>query len=784
MLIHYLSLAWDQLKKYRLQSAVSIVSLAIGFACFALASMWIKYETTYDAFHKDADRIYYLNQIVSPGTFITDKIEQFPEVEEVARMGMGYHAKINGQDVGADEVVCDSNFISFFGVKILEGDDSFLHNPSMVAITEELAHKLWGDESPIGQALTCEVYNKEDSYKRNRTVGAVLKGWGEHTNFPFEIASVSPKEDGIYSCHFFKFYPNANPDTVNARLDRTPISWINIFGKEDFFSLTHQQLDLVRIDKARQANRYYEQNIAVRLNHIYLFAIAGGVLILCGLLNYLTMFINRLFIRKREIALRTVFGASSRDLMVQFITEYALLLFIAMFFGFMVLDASLNWFRTLAELPHNTGYIYREILLYMSMVIVASILVSLPFIAYFRHQSLQSVVTVVGALNRYNLFRRISTGAQLGIGMCCIFCVVVLMKQLHTLRHGDLGFNRENIGVILMHVNNDEEKTAIFEFIKQQSEVDTLFFTRNPIYPNGSGKGRITPEELPLLTEITDCYEYWVDEAFCNFNGLQLVEGRWMTEKDGVYDILVNETFARLTGWEHPVGENYGRCHVIGVVKDFNNLSPTTPVQPSLFFNSKYYDELHLRNNREGFMLPEELVFRFHPGTWPTLKEKLIKFRQEGSGYIPTIVIYSCMEECEKMLKSENNLKKLLSITTTICILIALFGVLSMIMLTCEQRRKEIAVRKVFGATTKDILDMFFTEYMTLHGIASIVAFPIGYACMKPWLEQYVVQTERSWWIYVGIFLTVALLVALCVGWRVWETAKAKPADEIAKGRG
>jgi predicted lysophospholipase L1 biosynthesis ABC-type transport system permease subunit len=105
-----------------------------------------------------------------------------------------------------------------------------------------------------------------------------------------------------------------------------------------------------------------------------------------------------------------------------------------------------------------------------------------------------------------------------------------------------------------------------------------------------------------------------------------------------------------------------------------------------------------------------------------------------------------------------------------------------MIMLTCEQRRKEIAIRKVFGATVKDILDMFFLEYMALHTVAALVAFPIGYACMKPGLEQYVVQTEISWWIYVGIFLLVALLVALCIGWRVWKTATAHPADEICKG--
>jgi len=77
---------------------------------------------------------------------------------------------------------------------------------------------------------------------------------------------------------------------------------------------------------------------------------------------------------------------------------------------------------------------------------------------------------------------------------------------------------------------------------------------------------------------------------------------------------------------------------------------------------------------------------------------------------------------------------------------------------------------------------MFFLEYMALQGAAALVAFPVGYVCMRPWLEQYVVQTEISWWIFVGIFLLVALLVALCIGWRVWKTATARPADEICKG--
>ena len=172
------------------------------------------------------------------------------------------------------------------------------------------------------------------------------------------------------------------------------------------------------------------------------------------------------------------------------------------------------------------------------------------------------------------------------------------------------------------------------------------------------------------------------------------------------------------------------------------------------------------------------ILYSFKPEGKASLQKKLeehLKMRSPNmmglfSGYY------------DEMLESERNLQKLLNITAIVCILIALFGVWSMIMLTCEQRRKEIAIRKVFGATVKDILDMFFLEYMSLQAIAALIAFPVGYACMKPWLEQYVVQTEISWWIYVSIFMAVAFLVALCIGWRVWKTATARPADEICKG--
>ena len=204
--------------------------------------------------------------------------------------------------------------------------------------------------------------------------------------------------------------------------------------------------------------------------------------------------------------------------------------------------------------------------------------------------------------------------------------------------------------------------------------------------------------------------------------------------------------------------------------------SPSTPATTTIYCALSNYAYSYSLSNWRHFLL------KYKPGMKEALKAKIKSYYKENDLSFDSDTWVDFKERYDYYLRSELNLQKLLNIITGVCILIALFGVWSMIMLTCEQRRKEIAVRKVFGATTKDILDMFIAEYMALQVVAASVAFPIGYACMKPWLEQYVVQTSIPWWIYIGIFLLVALLVALCIGWRVWKTATAHPAEEIAKG--
>ena len=808
MIRHYLSVAWQQLTKYRLQSVVSIISLAIGFACFALASMWIKYETTYDAFHKDAENIYVLTQrndyMLRTGMINYHVFREIPELEQLTSIKNILIDSANGVDLHRNLYdylwqMNDTNFVNLFGLDILEGSTSFVHNEHEIAISDRLANFLWKDESPIGKPLSIKMEIKMDNlkYERTLTVAAVFRSWGEHSNFMFDILTLKlqdfPSNYEREEYMMAHISPKVDIEKLNARLDTLRIysnSWFDSMSKEEFLTKLspEDKFKLVPLTELYYSNDTYERYSKFKFNHIYLFSIACGLLITCALLNYLTMFINRLFIRKREMALRTVFGATSKDLMLQFFIEYGLLLLIALLLGLFITFGLMNEFLTLADLRvGRTGHFHywytevqqemkiffcQEVLWYILLVFLVSLLVSVPFIWYFRRQSLQSSITGVGGLAKYNLFRYISTGLQMGISIFCIFCTVVLLKQLDTLRYGDIGFERENRIVWRMSNNYQDKHEEVISFLRSCPEIDTLIRCNSPIYPTfGSSRTILLKKDYPDLFQNIQTYRLHINKEVADFYGLTLLQGRW-PQDENLYEVVVNEAFVHQSGWKEPLGKKLMvRYAIVGVVKDFHNVSPLTKSEPYILPNAGRFP------NVGGC-----IIFRHHPGMKQALEEKVKAFIKERELPFKVSEWHNLTEDYNKMLVSEDNLRFLLFITTGVCILIALFGVWSMIMLTCEQRRKEIAVRKVFGATTKDILDMFIVEYMALQTVAALVAFPIGYACMKPWLEQYVVQTSIPWWIYVGIFLLVALLVALCVGWRVWKTATAHPADEICKG--
>lgn len=208
---------------------------------------------------------------------------------------------------------------------------------------------------------------------------------------------------------------------------------------------------------------------------------------------------------------------------------------------------------------------------------------------------------------------------------------------------------------------------------------------------------------------------------------------------------------------------------VIGVVKDCAYKSPTAELPNTVFVNTDQMKWMHAR----CFVL-----FKYRPGTWDECRRR-IEEMQRAELPDRKLFLYSEEERYNDYLKSEDALSSLLGFSSLVCIFISIFGIYSLVTLACERRRKEIAIRKVNGATVRNILTLFFREYALLLLVSSLIAFPAAWWVMRRWIEHYNRQVEIGFLPFLLIFVGVALCVAACIGHRIWKTANENPAEVI-----
>jgi hypothetical protein len=340
----------------------------------------------------------------------------------------------------------------------------------------------------------------------------------------------------------------------------------------------------------------------------------------------------------------------------------------------------------------------------------------------------------------------------------------------------DLGFTFKNSGTLVMHRRVNTE--MLENKIRQIPEITETLRNYNPLLP---ARGR---KEYMEFTEWDDKpadakpvnIEYvQAPKEYFAYYGFQLAAGEMLSENDEgeIKPVLINESTVKALGWdnEKAIGKLVFGHKVKGVLKNIYNLSPTVPVNPAVYTHDQFFF---------GPVIGKDpvVMFKFSENAWKVCRDKIeaiVKAEYPNSAF----EIVSAEEEFNKYLKSENTLLGIFTLISLVCVVICVFGFVSMVSLTCEERRKEIAIRKIHGATIKDILDIFFKEYLTLLVIGAVIAFPAGYLIMKYWLEGYVIQTEISAWVYVTILLALVMAIILCVGRRVMKTSRENPAEAI-----
>lgn len=769
MIQHYFKIAFRNILKYKTQSIISILGLAVGFTCFALANLWIHYEMTYDAYHEGADRIYilckesvfgvngYSTSMPYPASTLLKN--DFPEVEAACaytRWVQKVDLKANDCTVETNNIQADSCFMKMFNISILAGSRDFMYSNDKIALTEDMAMRLFGSTDVLGK----EVKNYNDD---TLTICAILSNL-DHSNLSFGYW-----EQGEYFRRWQNDWSNGSFEIIiKLRKGTDPIAFQKKLAANETKADPRDPRRVFEEIRLMPLNEYHyssiNRNQSFQFYYLILFSVAGGLVILCSLFNYLSLFITRMRIRGREIALRKVCGSSIGGVFILLSVEYLYIILLSGVLGMAFVETALPAFRKLSGV---SGNIYVESLLYFAGILLLSLLLLVPFA--IRRSSTRNTG------NKYAL-RKLSITFQLIIGILVTFCIIVMMKQIYYLTNTDLGWERKDIASInLLYPDNDFE--AIADKIKQFSCTREVVSGHCCLLPQSSGLSQTFTnwDGKEDAVKSIDMRCLWNCEKTVSFYNLKLLAGE-MVKSTETNKIMINESAVKALGMSDPIGKKlYQQTQastIVGIIKDFHITAPTEPVQPYVLVARDILKGM-------GFSIGKgQILIKFHDGKWKELKNRIDSmFSRE----YPEVRyrLYNTEEEYAGYLKSEDALIKLLSFVAMVCVLIAAFGIFSLITLSCEQRRKEIAVRKVNGATIRDILIMFVKEYMLLLVIAGVIAFPVGYVLMKRWLENYVEQTVISAWIYFAIFGGIMIVIFACIGWRVWQAARQNPAEVI-----
>ena len=784
MIKHCLKIAIRNLVKYKVQSAVSILGLAVGFVCFSLSLYWIHYEMTYDHFRQNADRIYmvrtndeYTEGKIStrvPYSLAAYLAQHFPDIAVAAPFHL-ISERISVNDKYQDAVFssADSAWMNLMDIRIIKGNRNFMlpKDNAEIAITEEAAKKWFRTEDPIGKEVKM--------LRRTKKICAIVQAENRHTNFPFDFIG-NPELGKTWWYITWSILIKVKPDTdieeleskINANLP-AELKQVTLTRKTGI-----ERIILTPLSKLHYAKDFRDDKEAgITFQYIIYFSIAGILIITCALINYLTLFINRMRVRQREMALRMIHGANIRSLVSLLTVEFLLLLACAVTTGFLLIEICFPSFIELTGIDTAKSSLYGEAFLFIGLIslIILTAIIGLLYILYHRslHLSL-----------RYNTGR--STGTQLRRGsivlqlfVCLSFigCTVLINQQLDYLRHRDLGLKIKNRGSF--SVMGDMDYTPLIRKIKElpmitevmQPDYYPIVSQLTAIGQFDNWEGLDIPIDTPVPVKL-----FLGKEDFFRFYDITLLAGELLDDLSTYEDIIINESLARRMGWspQEAIGkhiiQSYITYTIVGVVKDCHYGAPTLPIPHTGFLVG---EQMGLMQRSAG------ILFKYKEGTWNECRKALEHLYQTECSPENILRLNSEEEVYNNYLRSEEMLTRLLSFASLVCILTAMFGIYSLVTLTCEQRRKEIAIRKVNGATVWSILFLFFREYLIMLCIAALFAFPITYVIIKQWILNYVRQVSISPLPFILILIGLALTVIAGISWRVWKAANENPAEVI-----
>lgn len=810
MISSYIKSAWRNLMKNKFFSFINIFSLSVGFTCCMLITIFIINEYSYDAFYKNGNRIYNVEQIMTRGekenhfASISAPIgglmqQEYPVIEKSVRLSKLFlddktlvqYSEPSGTTKSFYETkgyLADPSFFSVFTYDFKEGDPTnALTAPNSVVISENMAEKFFGIESALNKVIhVSSSTNGDHDYKitgvfREQSLPShidarfVLSFKGGNMD---ELANVNPNMIGNNMFYtYFLLQEGAPPGNLEKQF---PSFIEKHMGKELKTMGLHREFLLTPL-KDIHLRSGIDNTItpAGNVNSLFILGSIAILTLLIACINFMNLSTSSSSKRAVEVGVRKVLGAQKSSLLWQFLGEALLMAMIALFFAFVFTLLLLPLFENVATktLHISTGESVSLFIGFIFLTIITGLFAG-SYPAFYL-ASFKPVRVLKGKFTNSLAAVSIRKGMvifQFVISVVLIVASIVISGQMKFIRSKDLGFTKDQ--QIILPLRSSTAKNLFGPLKKElsnQSGIQSIGGSQYyPGIPNTSDW--LLYKEGQTMNESKRVFINRGDQNLLQTLDIQPVAGRLFSEKfpaDTNNRIILNETAIRELGFASPSqaigkwvaldweGVNH-RFDIVGVVRDFHFKDLHEPIEPYGILlgtkNSYNYLIAHTKSGDIGnsLALLENTWHKINPAE---------PFE------------YSLLDQdFQKNYEADTRLASLINYFTLIAILISCLGLFGLSIFSAEQRIKEIGIRKVLGASIGSIVFMLSKDFLKLVCLAVLIASPLAWFAMNKWLQNFAYRITISWQVFVW---TIFLAIFIALATIIFQAVKAAISNPI-----
>ena len=799
MIKNYLKITLRKMNRQKIYSLINVLGLAIGMAGTMFILLWVQDEQNFDRFHKNSERIYRINQAIhyndidmeqanTPGILATKIKEECPEAELVTRV-RGYRNEnlilVNNQQFNERGLgIADEFFFRFFSFPLISGNPvTVLKNPYTVAISKKTARKYFGDSKAVGGTLNI--------FGQDYVITGVFEDMPDQSHVHLDIlcsfASFQQYQQPSWGLNVFKTYvllrDGINPATFDEKLKGivknhmfdSPERYESVIAAGNYTKFFVQPL----MDIHLNSHLLWEFESNGNGTYVKFFTIIAVFILLIAVINYINLSTARSTDRAREIGIRKTMGSSRTSLIIQFIIESVILSILAFLLSLVMILLLMPAYRNLVGKSWlNIPFIYDPVLLLPLFILALLVGIAAGIYPAFVLSSFSPASIVSGKLKRGKKGSRLRNGLvvfQFSMTIILLIMTIIVRKQMDFIQNKNLGYTKEQVITVKTYGQLSQKLPVLKSVLLQNPSVVSA--SASSSLPgtdfNNIGMG------LEGTNSSSGTNMYIADDDFMENMQMDLVEGRFFN-KDIPTDgqaVILNESMARSLGVNNLLekrmmiwvgGEGQEPFQIIGIIKDFNYESFHEPVKPLVVV--RLYGTCPWAESYLSIRVKTK-----------NIEDTIEEIQKTWNAVLPGLPFeYSFLDSIyDDQYKNEKYTEHIFMLFTIFMIFVACMGLLGMASFAVVQRTKEIAIRKVMGASVNQLLLKLTSDFVRWTVLANLIAWPAAYYIMLQWLRQFAYRSDIGIWPFINATLLILLITCLTVIFHAFKASVTNPIKSL-----